>query len=118
VVIAKFTVVLEAGGIPGDTSQWEMVCAPAMIYPLWIAPAALTALAPQQPIDHDPVTGFRMTFAGVDGGYAAIAEEGKLERTTYYFNLETGMFSGLRGQRPYASGGGQMHTETWFKRFL
>jgi hypothetical protein len=118
VVVAKFTVVLEAGGIPGDTSQWEMVCAPAMIYPLWIAPAALTALAPQQPIDHDPVTGFKMTFAGVDGGYAAIAEEGKLERNTYYFNLETGMFSGLRGQRPYASGGGQMHTETWFKRFL
>jgi hypothetical protein len=115
VVVAKFTVVLDAGGIPGDTSYWDMVCAPAMIYPLWIAPAALTTLKPQQLIDDDPITGFRMTFAGIDGDYAAIAEEGKLERTTYYFNVRTGMFSGMRGQRPYASGGGQMHTETWFK---
>ena len=70
-------------------------------------------MQPNQVIDEDPVTRFTMTFAGVDGRYGSVIEEGPLERTTYYYDVESGIFSGFRGERPYAEGMGQLRTETW-----
>jgi hypothetical protein len=100
-------------GFPTQDSEWEMVCASAMLYPLWISPAAWREMQPGQVIDVDPVTGFTMTCGGVDGRYGTLIEEGPLERTTYYFDVEHGNFSGFRGKRPYADGAGQLRTETW-----
>lgn len=101
-------------GYPEERNAWELVCAAAMLYPLWIAPAALKELRPDQLIDEDPSTGFKMTFTGIDGDYATIFEEGPLESTTYFFDMNDGMFMGFKGQRPFA-GGGRVQTETWLK---
>ncbi len=117
VLMATLSSITSLGpGYPDDRITWNMVCASSMLYPLWIAPQSLRAMTPQQAIDRDPVTGFRMTFAGIEGDRAALVEEGPLERTTYYFDVRDGLLSGFRGQRPYGDGGGQMYTESWFKR--
>lgn len=116
VVLAKATVVTDSGfGYPGAQSSWEMACASAMLYPLWIAPAALRQLTPHQVIDQDPVTGFTITATGVEGDYVTIVEEGRHEMTTYFFDLRDGRFSGFRSQRPFGDGGGRMHTELWIE---
>ncbi|MEQ1730007.1 MAG: hypothetical protein ABL982_16700, partial [Vicinamibacterales bacterium] len=113
-LLAAFTTVASYGaGYPDERATWEIACAAPMLYPLWIAPAALAAMQPHQSIDVDPVTTFRMTFMGIENGYGMIVEEGPLERTAYYFDARTGMFSGMRGQRPYGDGGGRMAIETW-----
>ncbi len=116
VVLARAVSETNTGGAyPEARSTWDMVCAAAMLYPLWISPASLSALQPNQVLDDDPVTRFRMTFAGSDRGYAMISERGPLEHTTYYYDLTTGIVSGFRGQRPFGDGGGQMQTEAWLR---
>ncbi len=115
-LIARFASTVGTGpGYPLERNDWEMACASAMLYPLWISPAALRAMQPHQVIDEDPVTRFRMSFIGIEGDYAAIAEEGPMERTTYYFDVRNGMFSGYRGQRPYAEQAGALQIETWIQ---
>lgn len=115
VLLANATTEVELGAAYPSTSTWSMACATAMTYPLWITPAAIRSLTPNQVVDDDPETGFTMTFGGVDRGYATLAEQGPLERTTYYFDVGNGIFSGFRGQRPYSAIGGQLHTETWLR---
>ena len=56
-----------------------------------------------------------MTFGGVEGDYATLQEEGPLERTTYFFDVRTGLFAGFRGERPFGDGAGTLHTETWIR---
>jgi hypothetical protein len=72
-------------------------------------------LKPNQPIDEDPITRFRMTFLGIEGGRAAVVEQGPLEYTTYFFDARRGILLGFRGQRPYTDGAGQLNTETWLR---
>ena len=115
-LLARFTSLVSSGpGYPLERNDWEMACAGAMLYPLWIDPSVLRELQPHQPIDEDPVTKFRMSFLGIEGDYASIRDEGPMEQTTFYFDVRNGMFSGFRGQRPYAEGAGTLHVETWLK---
>jgi hypothetical protein len=114
VFLAKVASRIESGPVyPAEESRWEMPCATAMLYPLWISPDALRRLSPGTLIDDDPVTRFRMTFQGVEGAYAVLAEEGPLERTAYYFDMNTGVFFGFRGQRPTPEGDGDVQTQNW-----
>jgi hypothetical protein len=67
VLLAKITSRVEQGpGVPRTADDWDMACAPAMVYPLWIAPASLRLMTPNQVVDEDPFTHFRITFAGIE----------------------------------------------------
>jgi hypothetical protein len=116
VLLARVTSRATSGpGFPADQSTWDMACTPASLYPLWISPAALRDMKPNQLVDDDPITRFRITFMGIENGRAVVVEQGPLERNTYYFDVNRGIFLGFRGQRPYADGAGQFHTETWLQ---
>ncbi len=114
---ADLTAVTSLGmGAPEERSSWDMACASPMLYPLWIAPEVLRSMRPSQVVDADPVTGFTMTFSGTEGGHGIVVEEGPLERTSYSFSLDDGLFSGFRGERPYgAIAGARAQTETWLR---
>lgn len=114
---AEFTAVSSLGmGAPEERNSWDMACASPMLYPLWIAPDALRAMRPSERIDTDPLTGFTMTFKGIENGYGVVVEEGPLERVSYYFSVEDGLFAGFRGERPYgAIAGARAQTETWLR---
>jgi hypothetical protein len=89
-----------------------MVCAPAMLHPLWISPDALDELSPGQVIDEDPTTHFTMTFQGFEGTWAAIVEEGPFEQTTYLFDAASGLLAGYRGHRPSDDGEGTVQLQS------
>ena len=114
VLLAKISSHIDSGfAYPPEQSTWEMAGASVMLHPLWISPAAIRQMSPGQQIDDDPITGFKMTFQGFEGFYAAVVEEGPLEQTTFLFDVNSGMLMGFRGRRPTADGDGEVQTQNW-----
>jgi hypothetical protein len=113
VLLARVSSRIETGVYAPEQDTWDMPCATTMLYPLWIAPEAIGTMPPGQVIDADPVTGFTITYRGLENLYAVIVEEGPLEQTAYYFDINDGILFGFRGHRPTPDGEGEAQIQSW-----
>ncbi|MGE0144582.1 MAG: PDZ domain-containing protein [Planctomycetota bacterium] len=80
---------------PQESETWRVYGTP-MTGGAWVPPAVLAALSPQQAIDHDPITGFRVSFVGVDGNRAVFVEHGPRETNHYAYDLGSGLLVGAQ----------------------
>lgn len=82
-----------AGGRPQENTV-NRVAGAATTMPAWIGPATFAKLRPGTVVDDDPVTKFRTTFAGVQGGIATVVEEGPYDRYQGHYDVATGLLVG------------------------
>lgn len=82
-----------AGGRPQENAV-NRVAGAATTVPVWIGPATLAGLRAGTVLDEDPVTRFRTTFAGAQGGVATVVEEGPYDRYQAHYDLATGVLVG------------------------
>ena len=82
-----------AGGRPQENAV-DRVAGAATTMPAWIGPATLAKLRPGTVVDDDPVTRFRTTFVGVQGGVATVVEEGPYDRYQGHYDVATGLLVG------------------------
>jgi hypothetical protein len=77
-VVARGTVRQEHGqGIPPTDTRFSRCFGSAMFGGLWVPPAALRELRPNQVLDDDRVTKVRTTYGGVQGNAAVVVERGQ-----------------------------------------
>lgn len=81
------------GGRPQENAV-NRVAGAATTVPVWIGPATLAGLRPGTVIDEDPVTRFRTTFVGAQGGVATVVEEGPYDRYQAHYDAATGVLVG------------------------
>ena len=90
---AAHSVIQSIQGLPPEQVQQEWACGSATIGGLWIAPAALAQLRPQQPIERNDIVGTTTVVSNVGPGGVTITETGPLHRLDYTYNTQTGMLS-------------------------
>ena len=81
------------------TTEGERVFGTAMLGGVFVPPDALQALRPNQVVDEDPVTHFRTTFAGVQGGRAMFVEQGPMETNQYVYDTQNGILTDVSVQQ-------------------
>lgn len=96
-------------GLPAQDSKEDRCFGSAMLNPLWLAPKSLEMLQPNQVLDEDRVTGFRVTFQGNQNGAGAFVEQGPVESTQYIYDSRSGVLSGVRSTRQQGTGQVQSH---------
>ncbi|HVT91051.1 MAG TPA: hypothetical protein VHD56_19520 [Tepidisphaeraceae bacterium] len=95
-------------GIPPSQTTANRCFSSAQLNGLWISPRAVAAMQPNQVLDQDPVTRFRVIFAGVQNGFASIYEQGPREMVERYYALQTGLLTSSRITRTTANIGQQI----------
>ncbi|MBL8727941.1 MAG: hypothetical protein JNM25_05890 [Planctomycetes bacterium] len=89
-LIAKLATRLDFGNGMGQDAESLQVYGPASIGSLFLDPSCVQRMQPGQVLDQDPLTGWQVTFAGSDGRYATIFEQGSLEQQSYTYDLQNG----------------------------
>ncbi|MBK8095743.1 MAG: hypothetical protein IPK26_01465 [Planctomycetes bacterium] len=77
-------------GTPSE-SQGPIVLGAGQTSPLFIDPAVLRALRPQQRLDQDPLLRRELAVLGVDQGYVTIREHGPLDAVDTTYEQRTGI---------------------------
>lgn len=91
-------------GLPPQESTANRCFGSAMMSGLWVPPRAMRQLEPNQVIDEDPVTNFRITFAGMQGQSAVFIEQGPLEFTQSAYDAQSGLLQAVRTSRRQPTG--------------
>lgn len=91
-------------GLPPQESTADRCFGSAMMSGLWVPPRAMRQLEPNQVIDEDPITNFRVTFAGMQGQNAVFVEQGPLEITQSAYDTQSGVLQGVRTSRRQPTG--------------
>lgn len=78
-------------GAAPQQGQSDRVQGPGSTTPLCIDPQRLRGLQQGQVLDQDPITHWSLTFAGSDGRYAQIVEQGPLDQQSFTYDLQSGM---------------------------
>lgn len=91
-------------GLPPQDSHEDRCFGSLMLNPLWISPKSIEKLQPNQVLDEDRLTGFRVTFQGAQNGAGAFVEQGPVESTQYVYDLRSGVLSGVRSTRQQGTG--------------
>lgn len=94
-------------GLPPQTASVDRVVGCAMPGTIFIAPQRLAQLQPNQPLDADPITGYRTIFAGQQNGIAMIVEQGTADAMQYGYDFQTGMLVGVSTTKDVANIGRQ-----------
>lgn len=94
-VVAKTRSRLESGYSAPQESETTRVFGVPMLAGLFVPPAVLRSLRPEQVLDEDPITRFRTVFAGVQDGHAVIVEQGPNETNRFAYELASGMLGAM-----------------------
>lgn len=94
-VVAKTRSRLESSYSAPQESETTRVFGAPMLAGLFVPPAALRSLRPDQLLDEDPITRFRTVFAGVQDGHAVIVEQGPNETNQFAYELSSGMLGAM-----------------------
>jgi hypothetical protein len=83
-------------GIPPNEVKGSRAFGSTMFGGLWTPPDALKGLQPNQVLDEDPVTRYRVSFGGIQGNFALLVEQGPTDLLEMSYDLETGLLVATR----------------------
>ena len=81
-------------GIPPSEVKGSRAFGSTMLGGLWTPPDALRALQPNQVLDEDPVTRYRVSFVGIRGNFAMLIEQGPTDLLEQSYDLDSGLLVG------------------------
>jgi hypothetical protein len=82
-----------------------------MLGGLYVPPAGLSKLQPNQVLDEDPVTRRRTIAGGTQGNIASIVEQGPMDLLEQFYDVQTGLMVGSRYTNEPAGNIGKTQTE-------
>jgi len=92
-------------GLPPTETTTDRAFGSAMFDGIWMPPASLAQMQPQQVLDQDPITGRTVVFGGREGGVAVIISSGQVDRLEQYYDVSSGLLTASRYIRPMPGSG-------------
>jgi hypothetical protein len=100
-------------GLPPTDSTASRVFGSAMFDGLWIPPEYLTQLTAGQVLDQDPLSGYTVTSAGVQGNVAVVQTIGAGDQLEMHYDTTSGLVVFSRYRRVMTAVGAQITTVTF-----
>ena len=91
VAVNVFARYAQGHGLPAEEKRNSVAFGSTMLGGLWTPPEALRALKPNQVLDEDPVTRYRITFGGIQGNLALLVEQGPTDLLEMSYDLASGL---------------------------
>lgn len=95
-------------GLPPDQTTGNQAFGSTAFDGVWVPPAALASMLPDQALDQDPYTGMRVVFGGVQGGLALLVMQGSDDSLEQYYDLSSGVLAFSRYRKAVAGVGVQV----------